>query len=86
MPDLRLVQTDVLARLYVSKLKRQKTSKTYEQIQLRSHSNFKTHFSNYLNLTRGIRIATSNLLTTSNHEISLYLATKVLITPAIKLL
>src|SRR6218665_3497428 len=36
MPDLRLVQTDVLARLYVSKLKRHKTSKTYEQIQLRS--------------------------------------------------
>lgn len=79
MPDLRLVQTDVLARLYVSKLKRRKTSKTYEQIELRSHLNFKTHFSNYLNLTRGIRISTSNLLTTSSHEISLYLVTKVLI-------
>ncbi|MBE8728259.1 PLP-dependent aminotransferase family protein [Flavobacterium hungaricum] len=79
LPDLRLVQTDVLARLYVSKLKRQKTSKTYEQILLRSHSNFKTHFSNYLNLTRGLRIATSNLLTTSSHEISLYLVTKALI-------
>ncbi|GAA4138353.1 PLP-dependent aminotransferase family protein [Flavobacterium chungbukense] len=79
MPDWRLVQTDVLARLYVSKLKRRKSSKTYEQIQLRSHSNFKTHFSNYLNLTRGIRISTSNLLTTSSHEISLYLVTKVLI-------
>lgn len=80
LPDLRLVQTDVLARLYVSKLKRQKTSKTYEQILLRSHSNFKTHFSNYLNLTRGLRISTSNLLTTSSHEISLYLVTKALIT------
>lgn len=79
MPDLRLVQTDVLARLYVSKLKRHKTSKTYEQIQLRSHSNFKTQFANYLNLTRGIRISTSNLLTTSSHEISLYLVTKLLI-------
>ncbi|HEY1193699.1 PLP-dependent aminotransferase family protein [Flavobacterium sp.] len=79
MPDLRLVQTDVLARLYVSKLKRHKTSKTYEQIQLRSHSNFKTQFANYLNLTRGIRISTSNLLTASSHEIALYLVTKVLI-------
>ncbi|MEN2401220.1 PLP-dependent aminotransferase family protein [Flavobacterium sp. MC2016-06] len=84
MPDLRLVQTDVLARLYVSKLKRQKTSKTYEKIQVLSHSYFKTHFSNYLNLTRGIRIATSNLLTTSCHEISLYLVTKVLIAPGDK--
>jgi len=84
MPDLRLVQTDVLARLYISKLKRRKTSKTYEQIELRSHLNFKTHFSNYLNLTRGIRISTSNLLTTSSHEISLYLVTKVLISPGDK--
>ncbi|MDY0986182.1 PLP-dependent aminotransferase family protein [Flavobacterium sp. CFBP9031] len=84
MPDLRLAQTDVLARLYVSKLKRRKTSKTYEQIELRSHSNFKTHFSNYLNLTRGIRISTSNLLTTSSHEIALYLVTKVLIAPGDK--
>lgn len=84
LPDLRLVQTDVLARLYVSKLKRQKNTKTYEQIQLRSHSNFKTHFSNYLNLTRGIRISTSNLLTASSHEISLYLVTKVLINPGDK--
>ncbi|MFD2940724.1 aminotransferase-like domain-containing protein [Flavobacterium notoginsengisoli] len=84
MPDLRLVQTDVLARLYVSKLKRHKTSKTYEQIQLRSHLNFKTHFANYLNLTRGIRISISNLLTTSSHEIALYLVTKVLINPGDK--
>ena len=84
MPDLRLVQTDVLARLYVSKLKRRKTSTTYEQIELRSHLNFKTHFSNYLNLTRGIRISTSNLLTASSHEIALYLVTKVLIAPGDK--
>lgn len=84
MPDLRLVQNEILARLYVSKLKRQKTSKTYEQIQIQSHLNFKTHFSNYLNVTRGLRIATSNLLTTSSHEISLYLVTKVLIAPGDK--
>ena len=79
IPDLRLVQNEVLARLYVSKLKRQKTSKTHEQIQIQSHLNFKTHFSNYLNLTRGLRISTSNLLTTNSHEISLYLVTKALI-------
>jgi GntR family transcriptional regulator/MocR family aminotransferase len=84
MPDLRLVQNEILARLYVSKLKRQKTSKTYEQIQIQSHLNFKTHFSNYLNLTRGLRISTSNLLTTNSHETSLYLVTKALISPGDK--
>ena len=81
LPDLRLVQTDVLARLYVSKLKRKKHTETWEQIQTLSHLNFKTQFSNFLNLTRGIRISTSNLLTTSSHEISLYLVTKLLISP-----
>lgn len=84
LPDLRLVQTDVLARLYVSKLKRQKSTKTWEQIQADSHLNFKTQFSNFLNLTRGIRISISNLLTTSSHEISLYLVTKLLISPGDK--
>ena len=84
LPDLRLVQTDVLARLYVSKLKRQKSTNTWEQIQAQSHLKFKLQFSNYLNLTRGIRIATSNLLTTSSHELSLYLVTKLLISPGDK--
>lgn len=84
LPDLRLVQTDVLARLYVSKLKRKKNTKTWEQIQTQSHLNFKTQFSNFLNLTRGIRISTSNLLTTTSHEISLYLVTKLLISPGDK--
>ncbi|MBS7232325.1 PLP-dependent aminotransferase family protein [Flavobacterium psychroterrae] len=79
LPDLRLVQTDVLARLYVSKLKGQKSTKTWEQIQTKSHLNFKIQFSNFLNVTRGIRISTSNLLTTNSHEISLYLVTKLLI-------
>lgn len=84
MPDLRLVHTNVLARLYVSKLKRRKNTRTWEQIQLQSHLQFKAHFSNFLNLTRGLRIASSNLLTTSNHEISLYLVTKLLISPGDK--
>lgn len=84
MPDLRLVHTDVLARLYVSKLKRRKNAKAWEQIQLQSHLHFKSHFSNFLNLTRGLRISSANLLTTSSHEISLYLVTKLLISPGDK--
>lgn len=79
LPDLRLVHTDVLARLYVSKLKRQKNKRTWEQIQTLSHQDFKTQFANFLNLTRGLRISPSNLLTTASHETSLYLVTKLLI-------
>lgn len=79
LPDLRLVHTDVLARLYVSKLKRRKNTKAWEHIQTQSHEDFKSHFSNFLNLTRGIRISRTNLLTTSSHEISLYLVLKLLI-------
>src|SRR5690606_27258108 len=78
-PDLRLVHTDVLARLYVSKLKRQKNTGAWQRMQTQSHEDFKRHFSNFLNLTRGLRISTSNLLTTSSHENSLYLVIKLLI-------
>ena len=86
LPDLRLVHTDVLARLYVSKLKRRKNIKAWEQIHIQSHSQFKQQFSNFLNLTRVMRIATSNLLTTISHETSLYLVTKLLISPGDKVI
>ncbi|WP_442591857.1 PLP-dependent aminotransferase family protein [Pedobacter sp. AW31-3R] len=79
LPDLRLVYTDVLARLYTSKLKKRKNAGSWEQIQSYAHSNFKNHFSNFLNLTRCLRISTSNLLTASSHEISLFLVTRLLI-------
>ncbi|TCO21595.1 GntR family transcriptional regulator/MocR family aminotransferase [Pedobacter psychrotolerans] len=79
LPDIRLIHTDILARLYVSKLKRQKIRQPWEQIQTQSHQHFKKQFFNFLNLTRGLRISESNLLTTSSHEVSLFLVTKLLI-------
>ncbi|RYE23594.1 MAG: aminotransferase class I/II-fold pyridoxal phosphate-dependent enzyme [Sphingobacteriaceae bacterium] len=75
LPDARLIHTDVLARLYVSKLKRNRS----KQLLAQTHLDFKKQFSNYLNLTRGLKIAPSNLLTTSNHEISLYMVLRLLI-------
>ncbi|RZK39426.1 MAG: PLP-dependent aminotransferase family protein [Pedobacter sp.] len=77
--DLRLVQTDILARLYVSKLKRKKNADTLGQMQLQSRIDFKLHFSNFLNVTRGLRITSTNILISSSHELSLYLVTKALI-------
>ncbi|WP_443947133.1 PLP-dependent aminotransferase family protein [Pedobacter sp. AW1-32] len=84
MPDLRLVHTDVLGKLYVSKLKRQKTSKSWAEISTLAHQNFKLQFTNFLNLTRGIRISSEKLLTTGSHEASLYLVIKLLISPGDK--
>ncbi|RYF24561.1 MAG: PLP-dependent aminotransferase family protein [Flavobacteriales bacterium] len=79
LPDLRLTQTDVLAKLYVAKLKR-KNAAVNGQMQLtQSHAEFKSHFSNFLNVTRGLRISAFNIITTSSQEVSLYLAIKVLI-------
>ncbi|WP_231424839.1 MULTISPECIES: PLP-dependent aminotransferase family protein [Pedobacter] len=75
LPDARLIHTDVLARLYVSKLKRNRS----KQLLAQTHLDFKKQFSNYLNLTRGLKIAPSNLLTTSNHEISLYMVLRLFI-------
>ncbi len=80
LPDPRLLHTDLLARLYVSKLKQRRSSKTWEQVQADSHRDFIQQFTNFLNLTRGLRINSSQLLTTSSHEICLYLVCKVLIT------
>jgi GntR family transcriptional regulator/MocR family aminotransferase len=79
LPDLRLIHTDVLARLYVSKLKRQKIRQPWAQMQIQSHQNFKKQFFNFLNLTRGLRISEVNLFTASSHEASLYLVAKLLI-------
>jgi len=81
LPDPRLVHTDVLARLYVSRLKRHKNVSTLQQMQTQFHEDFSMHFANFLNLTRGIRISTANLLTASSHETCLYLAIKLLISP-----
>ena len=80
-PDARLIHTDALARLYVSRLKRQQHKKFWAQFAQQVHLDFKKQFSNYLNLTRGLRISESKLLTTSSHEIALYLLFKVLISP-----
>ncbi|MFP9115001.1 PLP-dependent aminotransferase family protein [Flavobacterium sp. RHBU_3] len=74
-PDVRLLPTVAIGRLYASQLKKFKPANSQEA----AHQNLKTQLSNYLNLTRGLRIATSNLLTTHNHETALYLIIKLLI-------
>ncbi|MXN92803.1 aminotransferase class I/II-fold pyridoxal phosphate-dependent enzyme [Flavobacterium sp. Sd200] len=79
LPDVRFLQTTAIARLYVSKLKKHAHVASVQHNATFSHENFKLHFSNYLNLTRGLRISASNLITANSHEISLYLVAKLLL-------
>ncbi|MFP5437506.1 MAG: PLP-dependent aminotransferase family protein [Bacteroidia bacterium] len=79
-PDGRLLPTDSVGRLYASQLKKLNSTNSEAQ-QAALHQNFKTQLSNYLNLTRGLRIATNQLLSTNSHEAALYLIIKLLIAP-----
>lgn len=84
LPDMRLAETEVLSKIYLSKLKNKNHKKSWEQVAHESSDYFKTQLVNYLNLTRGIHISKPNLLTTNSREMSLYLATKLLISPSDK--
>lgn len=81
LPDMRLAETEVLSKIYLSKLKNQNHKKSWEQLANESSDYFKTQLVNYLNLTRGIHISKPNLLPTNSNEMSLYLTVKLLISP-----
>ena len=78
MPDQSLMLYDTLARLYVSKLKHHNPKNNNSQL---IHVNFKKQLSNFLNLSRNLRISAENLFSTNSHEICLYLIFKILISP-----
>ncbi|WP_316832069.1 PLP-dependent aminotransferase family protein [Pedobacter aquatilis] len=84
LPDGRLAQSDVLARLYVSELKGKNHNNVPAKQIAGTNYEFKKQISNFLNLTRNLKIAASNLLTTTSHEVSLYLLFKMLIAPGDK--
>lgn len=81
LPDMRLAETQVLSKMYLSNLKNKHPNKSWEQLANESSDYFKTQLVNYLNLTRGIHISKQNLLTTNSREMSLYLAAKLLLGP-----
>ncbi len=81
LPDMRLAETEVLSKIYLSKLKNKNPKKSWEQLANESSDYFKTQLVNYLNLTRGIHSTKSNLLPTSSNEMSLYLVSNLLLVP-----
>ncbi len=77
LPDLRLTQAAQLSKLYLSELNHQNLRKFAAQHY--QESSFRKQLSNYLKLTRGIHLSETNLLPTSSHQMSLYLATELLL-------
>lgn len=75
LPDPRLTQAGQLSKLYLSAL----NLNTQHEPGRYLESSFRKQLSNYLNLTRGIHLSQTNLLPTSSHQMSLYLATQLLI-------
>ncbi|MGV4413146.1 aminotransferase-like domain-containing protein [Chryseobacterium sp. T1] len=77
IPDIRLTQIDQYSKFYSSVLK----SKTHK---IRNYERdgsefFKTNLSKYLNLSRGIPITSKNLLITRSTEMSVYIASEILL-------
>ncbi|MCJ8153405.1 PLP-dependent aminotransferase family protein [Chryseobacterium sp. SSA4.19] len=76
-PDIRLTQIDQQSRIYSSTLKR-KAHKTGNYNQDGSEF-FKENLSRYLNLSRGLPITKNNLLITRSTEMSVYIASEILL-------
>lgn len=78
LPDPRLMQAGQLSKLYLAELNQKYRNKTTPRQPL--ENSFRKQLSNYLNLTRGIHLSEANLLHTNSHQMSLFLATQLLIT------
>jgi GntR family transcriptional regulator / MocR family aminotransferase len=77
IPDIRLTQIDQHSRIYSSILKR-KAHKIGQYNQDGSEF-FKKNLSKYLNLSRGLPISKNNLLITRSTEMSIYIASEILL-------
>lgn len=80
-PDVRLNQMDQLSRVYSSNIKRKNNQRKFGYYNRDGSEYFKENLANYLNLTRGLHIATSNLLITRSTEMSVYIISEILLHP-----
>jgi len=80
-PDLRLHPTHQFSRWYGAAMKRKSLINKWNTTQVNSPSIFKTQLCNYLNTTRGFRIASKNICNTRSVEMSLYIVSQLLLNP-----
>lgn len=78
-PDIRLTQIDQQSRIYSSTLKRRAHKTGYYNHD--GSEFFKEKLSEYLNLSRGLPISRENLLITRSTEMSVYIASEILLSP-----
>ncbi|MDQ1096242.1 MULTISPECIES: MocR-like pyridoxine biosynthesis transcription factor PdxR [Chryseobacterium] len=77
IPDIRLTQIDQHSRIYSSILKRK--AHKINQYNHDGSEFFKENLSRYLNLSRGLPISKNNLLITRSTEMSIYIASQILL-------
>ena len=81
MPDLRLHPTHQFSRWYAAAMKRKSLINKWNITHIESVSVFKTQLCNYLNVTRGFKISSKNIVNTRSAEMSLYIVSQLLIQP-----
>ncbi|WP_222165105.1 aminotransferase-like domain-containing protein [Edaphocola aurantiacus] len=79
IPDIRLSHIDQHSRWYSAQLKRRSTKKMLGHYNQDGSEFFKKHLANYLNLSRGLHISRENLLITRSTEMSIYIASEILL-------
>lgn len=79
VPDIRLMQVDQQSSWYSANLKRKSNRKILGHYNHEGSEFFKKHLSNYLNLSRGLHISKNNLLITRSMEMSIYIASEILL-------
>ncbi|GAB0157918.1 PLP-dependent aminotransferase family protein [Chryseobacterium sp. Alg-005] len=79
VPDIRLTQIDQQSRIYSSIMKRKGQHKMLGHYNHDGSEFFKKNLANYLNLSRGLAISKNNLLITRSTEMSIYIASEILL-------
>lgn len=80
-PDVRLTQIDDHSRFYSASMKRRSNRKKMNYFNQEGSEYFKKQLATYLNLSRGLRISTDNLLITRSMEMSLFILAEILLRP-----
>ena len=79
--DERITNFDWLSRKYASYINRLPNTAKPEKEHKKRQNNLKSNMANYLNLSRGLHIAESNICLTPSLEMCIYLVAQILLKP-----
>ncbi|WP_028297769.1 PLP-dependent aminotransferase family protein [Olivibacter sitiensis] len=81
LPDVRLSHIDYLSRLYHTNMKRRINRAKLGYQNLSGSEYYRENLANFLNLTRGLHVASKNLLVTRSLELGVYIVAETLLDP-----